>query len=169
MGSIEALRQKLGVADAHVVREGLLATVNFFDTFVHDDPMNWWQYLKGIDFHQQVEIRYLGRGTPLVRYESPGEHLLKPFSYFTNPGSSPFRGRARFPAWECKTFTVLVEIPTLVSRSSGGGFDSRSRTARSIGGTQFLIAFADWPKLIQIDEPERSADEEPRQPRAIGF
>ena len=169
MGSIEALRQKLGIADAHIVREGLLATINFFDTFVRDDPMIWWQYLKGIDYHQQVEIRYLGRGTPLVRYESPGEHLLKPFSYFTNPGSSPFRGRARFPAWECKTYSVLVELPTLVSRSSGAGFDSRSRTVRSIGGTQFLVAFADWPKLIQIDEPDQSDDSDFRQARAIGF
>lgn len=162
MRTIDVLRQRLGVPDGRVVREGLVATVNFFDTFVHDDPAQWWMYLRGIDFHQPVEIRYLNRGTPLVPFEwlAASEMALKPFSYFRNPTGSRFKGSDLFPPLDDTTFNVACETPALVSYARPVSIRNRDVLSRraigarrhtDIGGTQFIIAFADLAKLIRND------------------
>jgi hypothetical protein len=150
MGEIESLREKLGVPDAPLVNAGLATTMRFFRLVINDDAMIWWQYLRGIDFHKPVEIKRLSRGTSLVRYESLGDRSLKPFSYFTDPGVSPFHLGTSYPVWQYKVFNVVTETSALVSRASSLNFDPQDRVSRIGGGVQYIIAFADSPKLLRV-------------------
>jgi len=127
MGDVDKLRLKLGVPDAPLVNAGLMTTVMFFRSIVKEDPLAWWEYLRGIDFHKRVELGRLERGKSLVRYESLGDRRLKPFSYFTDPGTSPFHTGTSFPEWQFKVFNVVSETTALVSTASGLSFNSRER------------------------------------------
>jgi|SRR5579862_731073 len=156
MEMIEALRQKLGVPDAPLVNAGLSATADFFQTVIHDDPLKWWQYLRGIDFHNRVAMTYLPKDKALIRYESIGQRSLKPFGYFTDPGVSPFHIGTSFPAWQYKEYNVLRSTPALISKASSLSFDPKDRISRVGGGTQYIIAFRDWPKLLRVAETKRA-------------
>jgi hypothetical protein len=156
MDLVPALREKLGVPNAPLVNSGLDATAFFFKTFVGDDPLQWWQYLRGIDFHQPVAVKYLEKGKTLVRYESIGSRSLKPFGYFSDPGVSPFHIGTSFPAWQHKVFNVAKVTPALVSKASSISFDPQDRVSRIGGGTQYVIAFQDWPKLLRVGTTKRA-------------
>ena len=156
MDDIKALREKLGVPDAPTVNAGLSATATFFRLVVHDDPLKWWRYLRGIDFHKRVEITRLQRGKSLIRYDSVAERYLKPFAYFTDPGVSPFHTGTSFPAWQYKLFNVVTETSALVSTASSLSFDIQDRVSRLGGGIQYIIAFADWPKLLRVGDTKRA-------------
>jgi hypothetical protein len=155
MGDVEVLRQKLGMPDAPWVNAGLATTASFFRLVVHEDPLQWWQYLRGIDFHKIVEVRRLPKGTALIRYDSAGERSLKPFAYFTDPGVSPFHTGTSFPSWQYKLFNVVTETPALVSTASSLSFNPEDRVSRLGGGIQYIIAFADWPKLLRAGDTKR--------------
>jgi hypothetical protein len=156
VGDLEVLREKLGLPNAPGVNTGLATTASFFRLVVHEDPVKWWRYLRGIDFHKPVELRRLPRGTALIRYESAGERSLKPFSYFTDPGVSPFHLGTSFPVWQYKLFNVVTETPALVSKASSLSFDPQDRVSRIGGGIQYIVAFPDWPKLLRVGETKRA-------------
>ena len=151
---IEELRTKLGLPAAPLVLTGLRTASDFFRTVVREDPLKWWQYLRGIDFHRRVEVRRLPRGTKLVRYESLGDRTLKPFSYFTESGTSPFSIGTSFPAHQFKVYEAARDTAALVSTASGLSFSPTDRVSRLGGGTQYIIAFADLPALVRVAEPQ---------------
>jgi hypothetical protein len=156
MDIIESLREELGLPNAPWVNLGLGTTADFFRNVVHDDPLKWCRYLRGIDFHSPVETKSLQRGKSLIRYDSAGERSLKPFAYFTDPGVSPFHTGTSFPVWQYKLFNVVTTTPALVSRASSLSFDPQDRVSRIGGGVQYIIAFADWPKLLRVAETKRT-------------
>jgi hypothetical protein len=144
------LRERLGITDAPLVRAGLATAEDFFRTVLHVDPMDWVDYLRGIDFHKPVSIERLARGTRLVRYESSGHRTLKPFAYFTVPGSSPHRLGTSFPSVEFKEFELDRDIRALKSIASGINFGPKDRVSRLGGGVQYIVAFADVPPLVRV-------------------
>lgn len=149
MTDVDALRRKLGLPPAPVVTAGLATAANFFRTVVHQDPMQWWQYLRGIDFHKRVTVVTVPKGTSLVRYESLGDRSFKPFVYFTRPGTSPFTLGTSFPASEFKLFETDRDTRALESIASGINFAPDDRMTRLGGGIQYIVAFADAPALIR--------------------
>ncbi len=157
MGDVDALREKLGLPAVPVVTAGLTTAVGFFRSALHQHPLEWWEYFRGIDFHKPVQVKKVPKGTVLVRYESTGSRRLKPFWYFTDPGTSPFRLGISFPAHEFKLFETSRETLALVSTASGLSFGPTDRVSRLGGGTQYIIAFADAPSLVRVAEPQRHA------------
>lgn len=149
MTNIEALRVKLGITKAPMVDEGLTIVDEFFRSTIHQDPMAWVGYLRGIDFHKPVRSEWLPRGTRLIRYESTGDRTLKPFSYFTRPGTSPNSLGTTFPSVEYKEFELDRPVRALVSTASGLSFGPQDRVSRAGGGLQYIIAFADLPPLVR--------------------
>lgn len=149
MADVESLRIKLGLTDAPIVRAGLAATEEFFRTTLRQDAASWISYLRGIDFHRPVRSEWLQRGTPLIRYESTGARTLKPFLYFTRPGTSPNSLGTSFPSVEYKQFEVDRSVRALVSTASGISFAPDDRVNRVGGGVQYIIAFGDAPALVR--------------------
>ena len=166
MTDLAALRRLLGLFDAPMVNQGLARTVEFFETVVKDDPMQWVGYLRGIDFHHPVSVETLKRSKKLIRYESAhrGEvKRLPPFGYFTDAGVSPFHTGTSWPSWHFKEFTVVGDTPALVSTASTlsfNPFDDASparqvrfdRVSRIGGGPQYILSRADWPKLLRVGD-----------------
>jgi len=148
--NVDALRTKLGLPGAPLVKDGLNTTVRFFNTVLRQDPEKWVGYLRGIDFHKPVRVERLPKGTQLVRYESTGDRSLKPFLYFTKPGTSPHRLGTSFPQVEFKVFETTRPIEALVSAASGINFGPTDRVSRPGGGTQYIVAFADAPALVRV-------------------
>jgi hypothetical protein len=149
LDDFDALQTKLGLPAAPIVRAGLTTAAHFFRTVLYQDPITWWNYLRGIDFHNPVTIRTLPKGTRLVRFESLGDRSLKPFVYFTAPGTSPFSLGTSFPQSEFKLFEVDRPTPALESRASGLSFSPSDRVSRLGGGIQFIVAFRDAPTLVR--------------------
>jgi hypothetical protein len=156
MTDVEAIRAKLGLPGAPMVKNGLTTTVRFFDTVVRQDAAAWVDYLRGIDFHKPVRVERLPKGTQLVRYESTGNRSLKPFLYFTKPGTSPHRLGTSFPSVEYKLFETMRPVDALVSAASGINFSPSDRVSRPGGGTQYIVAFADAPALVRVGRSGRS-------------
>ena len=152
MSDVDALRTKLGLPGAPLVKDGLTTTVRFFSTVLRQDPANWVGYLRGIDFHKPVRIERLPKGTQLIRYDSVGDRSLKPFLYFTRPGTSPHRLGTSFPKVEFKLFETTRPIDALVSAASGINFSPTDRVSRPGGGTQYIVAFADSPALMRVGQ-----------------
>src|SRR5687767_11590796 len=126
MSDIEALRQRLGLTAAPLVNAGLAATEHFFRTVLTADALEWWEYLRGIDFHKPVQVKWLEPRTPLVRYDNPVRREIKkitPFMYFTEPGVSPFQTGTSWPTWDYRLYNVVVRTPALVSTASSISFD----------------------------------------------
>ncbi len=153
MSDVDLLQSKLGLPGAPVVRAGLTTAAYFFRTVIQQDPMNWWQYLRGIDFHKTVTIRTLARGTKLVRFEILGDRRFKPFVYFTKPGTSPFSLGTSFAQSEFKLFETDRPTPALESIASGLSFSPSDRVSRIGGGVQFVVAFRDAPALVRAAKP----------------
>jgi len=139
-----------------MVTNGLTTTVRFFTTVLKQDPDRWVDYLRGIDFHKPVRIERLPKGTKLIRYEPAGDRKLKPFVYFTKPGTSPHRLGTSFPEVEFKLFETTRPIDALVSAASDISFTRTDRVSRPGGGTQYIVAFADAPALVRVGEKSRS-------------
>jgi len=147
---VDALRAKLGLPGAPLVKDGLNTTIRFFTSVLRQDPEQLVGYLRGIDFHKPVRIEKLPKGTQLVRYDSTGDRSLKPFLYFTKPGTSPHRLGTSFPQVEFKLFETTRPIEALVSAASGINFSPRDRVSRPGGGTQYIVGFADSPALVRV-------------------
>ena len=152
MSDVDALRAKLGLPGAPLVTDGLSTTVRFFNTVLRQDPEKWVGYLRGIDFHKPVRIERIPKGTQLVRYDSTGDRSLKPFLYFTKPGTSPHRLGTSFPQVEFKVFETTRPVEALVSAASGINFGPTDRVSRLGGGTQYIVAFADAPALVRVGQ-----------------
>ena len=148
--NVDALRAKLGLPGAPLVLDGLNTTVRFFSAVLKQDPEKWVGYLRGIDFHKPVRIERIPKGTQLIRYDSTGDRSLKPFLYFTKPGTSPHRLGTSFPEVEYKLFETTRPIEALVSAASGINFGPADRVSRPGGGTQYIVAFADAPALVRV-------------------
>ncbi len=126
MTDLAALRRQLGVPDASVVNEGLMRTVQFFETVINADPMQWIGYLRGIDFHHPVTVETLKRSKKLIRYENAHRGPVKripPFGYFTEAGVSPFHTGTSWSSWYYKEFTVVTDTPALLSTASALSFN----------------------------------------------
>jgi hypothetical protein len=149
MADIDSLRTRLGLTDAPRVRAGLATTEEFFRTTLHQDAGNWVGYLRGIDFSKPVSAEWLPLGTRLIRYDSTGPRTLKPFMYFTRPGTSPNSLGTSFPSVEYKEYEVNHRIRALVSTASGISFAPDDRVSRLGGGIQYIVAFADAPTLVR--------------------
>jgi hypothetical protein len=155
MSDVEVIRTKLGLPGAPMVKNGLTTAVQFFDTVLRQDPAKWVGYLRGIDFHKPVRVEQLPKGTQLIRYDSTGDRSLKPFLYFTKPGTSPHRLGTSFPSVEFKLFETTRPVSALVSEASGINFGPADRVSRPGGGTQYILAFADAPALVRVAEKKR--------------
>lgn len=149
MASPLSLRERLRLPDAPLVRAGIGTVERFFHETLHVDPADWIDYLRGIDFHKPVSIERLPRGMSLIRYESTGHRTLKPFAYFTKPGTSPHRLGTSFPSTLYKVFELDRETSALRSVASGITFGITDHTSRLGGGVQYIIAFADPPPLLR--------------------
>ncbi len=159
MVQVAALREQLRLPDAPLVNGGLATTLQFFQLVIHDDPLRWLAYLRGIDFHREVRQVLLPRHKALVRYESADRREIRelsPFGYFTEPGVSPFQTGTSWPAWNYKEFTVVAETRALASTASSISFHPADRVARIGGGIQYIISRSDWPKLLRVGETRRA-------------
>jgi Bacterial toxin 46 len=152
MSDVETIRTKLGLPGAPMVKDGLSTAVRFFNTVLRQDPQKWVGYLRGIDFHKPVRVERLPKGTQLIRYDSTGDRSLKPFLYFTKPGTSPHRLGTSFPSVEYKLFETTRPVEALVSAASAINFSPADRVSRPGGGTQYIVAFADAPALVRVGE-----------------
>jgi hypothetical protein len=150
MSDVDAIRARLGLPGAPMVKDGLTTTIRFFNTVLHQDPTKWVGYLRGIDFHKPVRVERLPKGTQLIRYDSTGDRSLKPFLYFTKPGTSPHRLGTSFPTVEYKLFETTRPVDALVSAASGINFSPTDRVSRAGSGTQYIVAFADAPALVRV-------------------
>jgi hypothetical protein len=150
MSEVEAIRAKLGLPGAPMVTDGLKTTVRFFNDVLRQDPTRWVGYLRGIDFHKPVRVERLPKGTQMIRYDSTGDRSLKPFLYFTRPGTSPHQLGTSFPSVEYKLFETTRPVDALVSAASGINFSPADRVSRPGGGTQYIVAFADAPALVRV-------------------
>jgi hypothetical protein len=159
MSEIDVLREKLGLPTAPLVLAGLSTTAVFFRSVLHQNPVRWWEYLRGIDFHKLVTVETLPKGIRLIRYDSLGERSLKPFSYFTSPGTSPHSLGTSFPSSQFKLFETNRHTPALKSWASSISFSPRPGESRAFefdpvsragGGVQYIIAFADLPPLFRV-------------------
>jgi hypothetical protein len=147
---IDSLRNRLGIAAAPVVRAGLAAADLFFQKTLHEDPHQWIDYLRGIDFHKRVSAEWLRSGTRLVRYDSPGQGRPKPFVYFTRPGTSPNALGTTFPTVQFNEFETVHDVYALVSTASGIKFNALDRVSRLGGGLQYIISIAEASALRRV-------------------
>jgi hypothetical protein len=146
---LDTLQARLGLPASPLVQTGLTTAARFFRTVIGRDPMDWWPYLRGIDFHKPVTVKILPKGTVLARFDSLGDRSLKPFVYFTTPGTSPFSLGTSFPQAEFNLFETDRPTPALESRASGLSFSPSDRVSRLGGGVQFIVAFRDAPTLVR--------------------
>ena len=152
MTDVATLRRALSVTDAPLVNAGLAATIQFFEVTLNVRPLDWLDYLKGIDFHSAVSVTTLPRHKKLVRYDSLGARRLTPFGYFTEPGVSPFHLGLSPSEWVFKEFTVVQPTKALVSKASGIRFGVGDPVSRIGSGVQFIVSRADWPKLLRVGD-----------------
>ena len=153
MTDVEALRIKLGLPPAPLVLTGLQVAVVFFKSVLGEDPMRWWEYLRGIDFHQPVRVELLPAGTRLSQHESLGGRRDKPFAYYTTPGTSPHATGTSFPSSRYKLYETTHPTQALVSIASPMQFNDLAqrrfdRVSRPGGGKQYILAAADAPTLV---------------------
>ena len=154
MSDFDVLRAKLGLPDAPLVRASLTTTIDFFRFVLKEDPTVWWEYLRGIDFHQPVRLEFLPPQTRLAQHENVGSHRLKPFAYYTTPGTSPHATGTSFPSSQFKLYETNCPTRALVSTASPMQFNDVARgqfdrVSRPGGGKQYIIATAEAPLLLR--------------------
>lgn len=154
MRDVDVLQAKLGLPPAPMVRDGLATTCDFFRTVLHADPIHWWEYFRGIDFHQPIRVEVLPAGTELAQHQSQGPARLKPFVYFTLPGTSPTSTGTTFDRVQFKLYRTTGVTRALVSVASPISFNNPERrqfdrVSRMGGGRQFIIATRDVPALVR--------------------
>jgi hypothetical protein len=153
MDDVIEMRQRLGIADAPVVRAGLGTACRFFRHDVGVNPHDWTAYFRGIDFHHPVRVDVLARGTRLTRHLAPSPRA-KPFAYFTVPGTSPTRTGTSFSHVEYQAFVTTQAVRALVSVATPISFNDVHRASfdpvsRMGGGTQFVIAERDVTSRLE--------------------
>ena len=154
MTDIDALQAKLGLPPAPVVRAGLATVVQFFRSVLNEDPLQWWEYIRGIDFHNSVRIETLPPKTRLSQHESLGSRREKPFTYYTTPGTSPTATGTTFPHVRYRLFETTRPTVALISTASPMHFNDVARgefdrVSRMGGGTQYIIATRDAPAPVR--------------------
>jgi hypothetical protein len=158
MSDEQVLQKKLGLPSAPRVLEALRTTCGFFRNVLHEDPTFWWEYLRGIDFHQPVRVELLPAGTSLSQHQSLGAARSKPFVYFTVPGVSPTSTGTTFDRVQFKLYKTTHVTQALASIASAISFnDMRTGKLDSVsrmgGGKQFIIAARDVPPLVRAGAP----------------
>jgi hypothetical protein len=147
---VERIRRALALPGAPVVVQGLGVTAAFFHDTLREDPLRWLDYLRGIDFHAPVRVRFLSSGSRLSRHRGTGAARDKPFVYFTVPGTSPFRTGTSFPESMFELFECTAPVNALESRASSISFGPTDRTSRAGGGTQYIIAVSAMSSLRRV-------------------
>lgn len=141
--SIAPMLRALGLPDAPVPRTGVATCVDFFarDLSINLESapewQRWFSYLQGIDFHQRVWRELLSAGRQLSRHEVAGG-TPKPFTYYTEPGTSQFRTGTSFPSSRYVLHQLLQPTPALASTASGVKFGDRN-IVRAGGGRQYIV------------------------------
>ena len=155
---VQAMCDKLGVPCAPVVESGIRTTLKFFRDVLWEDPFEWRDYIRGIDFHKPVYVDHLLPGNRLSRHTSTSPGRDKPFVYYTKPGTSPFSTGTSFEESEYELFEVPQEIGSpihaLVSSASGIKFHPGDRVSRLGGGVQYILSFEDAKKLTKLEHEE---------------
>jgi hypothetical protein len=157
MTDVAKLRQALRVPDAPLVNTGLASAIQFFEVVLNVQPLDWLDYLKGIDFHSSVSMTTLLRHKKVVRYDPLSGKRLTPFGYFTDAGVSPFHLGLSPSQWVFKEYTVVEPTRALVSTASAIKFGVNDSVARIGGGVQYIISRADWPKLLRVGDPRAAS------------
>lgn len=141
---------------------------SFFQSVIRADPIEWMDYLRGIDFNHPVFPTTLKKNTTLIRYDKRDRGpipKLPPFAFFTDPGVSPFHIGTSWPMWEYKRFDVSRETHALVSTASSVSFSPRpsldgkvrfDRVSRIGGAVQYIISRGDWPTLLYVSGPKHA-------------
>ena len=171
---VEYRRQKLGVTDAEVPRQGIMRTIEFFDDQTRKGMLNPMSerdllgYWKDMDFSREVTPMTLRAGQELIAYRD----ATKPFGYYYTDrgiyqdrlGVDDVMDRAlpkdvhgppvRVPR-EFIRYRVIRNVEVLKSISSGvRSYDTKRPV--SGGGTQYFIPQA-WNVLEVVDEPKMPA------------
>lgn len=136
---VAQIRTALGLPSAPLVNRGLEAAVSFFTEVLHTDPLQWSDYLRGIDFHSPVQRQLLPPGTHLSRHRSTEPARVKPFLYFTQPGTSQFSTGTSFPDSVFELYECLAPVSALLSRASNISFGPTDRVSRMGGGIQYIV------------------------------
>jgi hypothetical protein len=147
--NLEELRKALGLPNAPLVMNGLGAAAGYFTTVLKVSPFKWIDYLKGIDFHKDVQQVILNRGRELARHK-PDNPAFKPFLYFTDPGHSPMRTGTNFPNVTFERYEVTSPISALESAASSISFSPTDRVSRPGGARQYIIPAADFRWLKRV-------------------
>lgn len=147
---ISRMCKLLGVPEAPMVRRGVREALEFFDRTLRTDPFKWVRYFKGIDFHNRVHLRVLGEGTKLSRHSSTGSGSVKPFVYFTKPGTSQHSTGTSFEESEYEKFEVVGPIQALESTASGVKFNPTDKITRAGGGIQYIVRLRAAASLKKI-------------------
>ena len=168
MGEIHVLRERLRLPATPFVLDGLDKTIAFFRSALDVNPLDWLEYVRGIDFHNEVAVRTLLRGTKLVQYRPLSRSevsIIPPFGFFTRPGVSPFQLGWSRPEWEPRSYITLIDTPVLTSTAASLSYGPRDRLpdpghqrdhiSRVGGGVQYIISRAAWPKLLRVGTPKR--------------
>lgn len=150
---VAQVRSALGLPSAPLVTRGIETTVRFFSEVLHADPMQWKDYLRGIDFHSPIQRVLLSPGARLSRHRSTGPARPKPFLYFTQPGTSPFSTGTSFPESVFELFECTSAVPALASRASSISFSPTDRVSRMGGGLQYIVPATAIQALRQIHAP----------------
>jgi hypothetical protein len=147
---VDRLVSQLGLKDVRIVRQRLAEVVRFFRTEVRADPLEWVDYLFGIDFYREVGIVTLRKGTTLVRYEEAGRvGRDKPFVYFTKAGTDEMRLGTNQVAPVFTRYSLANDVRALESRAASISFRPRvgkqgqvrfDRRPRPGGGVQYIVA-----------------------------
>ncbi len=148
MDDATAMRQRLGVSDAPLVRLGLTTACRFFRHDIGVNPLDWIDYFRGVDFHHPVRVEVLALGTSLTQHMSLGRRREKPFAYFTVPGTSPTSTGTTFPAIAFQAYVTTQPVRALLSVAAPISFHDLQRrnfdpVSRMGGGTQFVLAERD--------------------------
>jgi hypothetical protein len=149
MSLVEALRARLGLPSAPLVLRGLGETDRYFREWLKLDPLEWIDYIRGIDFHKPVERTTVTAGTKLVRYEPP-DMKPKPFIYFTRPGTSPHSTGTSFPIYRFVEYRFVVGVTALRSYASDMKFGPHDPISRPGGAVQFIIRAIDAPAASRM-------------------
>ena len=150
--TVTQVRIALGLPMAPIVNSGIEATVSFFADVLGADPLQWTDYLRGIDFHSLVLRELLLPGARLARHRTTGPARIKPFLYFTKPGTSQFRTGTSFPVSLYELFECTSPVEALLSRAASISFGPADRVSRIGGGLQYIVSANAVRVLRQINE-----------------
>jgi hypothetical protein len=149
----EALRTQLGLTEAERPMKGLVTVIEFFTDELGQDPLSWVNYLKGIDFSNEVLVKELMPGIGLSQHQAV-DARPKPFAYYTEPGTSPTRTGTTFETSQYRLFRVKLPTKALVSKASAMSFNDPEGkkldpVSRMGGGRQYIISARKEPELVR--------------------